>query len=233
VAQAGRPEGTKVILPPQPKAEQEKRGELLVKQYGAISDQAALATKTLPALQSNLKILDDGFDTGFTTATQAAAASVLAALNVKNAEKYATDAQIFSTNASEAVLQKQLQQKGTQTASDAQRIEQTGAQLGKTAAGNKFILTVAQEQLKRDIEQRNFYDKWWKTNKTYDGAEDAWYEGEGGKSLFDRPALKKFGGAGGNSAAQIPGAAPIYARNPQTNQRIMSTDGGNNWVPAR
>ena len=30
-----------------------------------------------------------------------------------------------------------------------------------------------------------------------------------------------------------PTTAPIYARNPQTNQRIMSTDGGNNWTPAR
>jgi hypothetical protein len=42
------------------------------------------------------------------------------------------------------------------------------------------------------MEQRNFYDKWWQKNKTYDGAEDAWFSGEGGKSLFDRPALKTY-----------------------------------------
>ena len=41
------------------------------------------------------------------------------------------------------------------------------------------------------------------------------------------------------SAAQIPGqtsapaTAPMYARNPQTGQRIMSVDGGNTWTPAR
>jgi hypothetical protein len=173
--------------------EQEKRGELLVKQYGAISDQAGVAAKTIPFIQSSLKILDKGFNTGFGTEAQAAGAKVLAALGVQDAEKYATNAQVFSANSSEAVLKKQLAQKGTQTASDAQRIEQTGAQLGNTAEGNRFILTVAQEQLKLDVEQRNFYDKWWKTNKTYDGAEDAWYAGDGGKSLFDRPALKEFG----------------------------------------
>jgi hypothetical protein len=192
-ARAGRPEGARVYIPPQPKAEQEARGGMLVKQYGAVADQAGIALKTLPAIQNNLKILENGFNTGFGTETQAAAAKVLGALGVQNAEKYATNAQIFNANATQAVLQRQLEQKGPQTESDAQRITQTGAQLGNTAAGNKFMLTVAQEQLKRDIEQRNFYDKWWKSNKTYDGAEDAWYAGDGGKSLFDRPALKDFG----------------------------------------
>jgi hypothetical protein len=229
IARAGRPEGARVYLPPQPKAEQEARGALLVKQYGAISDQAGIAAKTLPAIQFNLKILDDGFNTGFTAATQAAAAKVLGALGVEDAEKYATDAQIFTANATQAVLQRQLEQKGPQTESDAQRIKETGAQMGNTAEANRFLLTIAQEQLKRDVEQRSFYDKWWKANKTYDGAEDAWYEGDGGKSLFDRPALKKYASG---AAARIPGA-PIYARNPQTNERIMSTDGGNTWAPAR
>jgi hypothetical protein len=193
VAAAGRPEGARVYIPPQPKAEQEARGVMLVKQYGAVADQAGIAIKTLPAIQNNLKILENGFNTGFGTEAQAAAAKVLGALGVKDAEQYATNAQIFNANATQAVLQRQLEQKGPQTESDAQRIKETGAQLGNTAGGNRFMLTVAQEQLKRDVEQRNFYDKWWKSNKTYDGAEDAWYAGDGGKSLFDRPALKDIG----------------------------------------
>jgi len=193
VAAAGRPEGARVYLPPQASEEQKARGTMLVKQYGAVSDQADIALKTIPAIQDNLKILENGFNTGFGTEAQAAGAKVLGALGVKDAEKYATNAQTFSANATQAVLQRQLEQKGPQTESDAQRIKETGAQLGNTAAANKFMLTVAQEKLKRDIEQRNFYDKWWKTNKTYDGAEDAWYAGDGGKSLFDRPALKEIG----------------------------------------
>ena len=228
IAQAGRPEGARVYLPPQPKAEQEARGALLVKQYGAVSDQAGIATKTLPAIQSNLKILDAGFDTGFTVDTQAAAASVLGALGVKDAQKYATNAQLFTANATQAVLQRQLEQKGPQTESDAQRITQIGAQRGNTAEANRILLTVAQEQLKRDIEQRNFYDKWWKANKTYDGAEDAWYEGEGGKSLFDRPALRKYapGATPEGAAARIPGARTVVRTGTLNGRRVIQYSDG-------
>jgi len=183
---------TNVNVPPQEKAERAERGKLLVTEYSDISKAARLAAKTLPSIDANLSILNKGFSTGFGTETIAAGASVLSALGVPNAEKFATNAQVFQAKATEAVLQKQLEQKGPQTESDAQRIDQIGAQLGKTTAGNKFVLTTAKEQLKRDMEQRNFYDTWWKTNKTYDGAEDAWYSGEGGKSLFDRPALKEY-----------------------------------------
>jgi hypothetical protein len=183
---------TNVNVPPQEKAERAERGKLLVTEYSDISKAARLAAKTLPSIDANLSILNKGFSTGFGTETIAAGASVLSALGVPNAEKFATNAQVFQAKATEAVLQKQLEQKGPQTESDAQRIDKIGAQLGKTTAGNKFVLTTAKEQLKRDMEQRNFYDAWWKTNKTYDGAEDAWYSGEGGKSLFDRPALKEY-----------------------------------------
>jgi hypothetical protein len=99
--------------------------------------------------------LDKGFSTGFGTETVAAGAKVLAALGVADADKFATNAQVFQAKATEAVLQKQLEQKGPQTESDAQRIDQIGAQLGKTTAGNRFVLTTAKEQLKRDMEQRD------------------------------------------------------------------------------
>jgi len=186
------PKTTTNITNVQEKAEAGARGQMLVDQYKDISKSAALAVKTLPSIEANLSALNKGFDTGFGKETVAAGASVLAALGVKNAEKFATDTQTFQSNAINGVLQKQLEQKGPQTESDAKRIEQIGAQLGKTKQANEFILAAAKEQLQRDIEQRNFYDRWYKTNKTYDGAEDAWFAGEGGKSLFDRPGLKKY-----------------------------------------
>lgn len=210
---------TNVQLPPQEKAEQADRGRMLVAEYNDISKAAKLAAKTLPSLDANLNILNKGFTTGFGTETKAAGASVLAALGVSNADKFATNAQIFQAKATEAVLQKQLEQKGPQTESDAKRIDAVGAQLAKTTEGNKFLLTTAKEQLKRDMEQRNFYDAWWKKDKTYDGAEDAWFAGEGGKSLFDRPALKQYAGKPQDSAAQIPTAA--------TPARAAPTAGGN------
>ena len=210
--------GTTVNLPPQEKAEQSDRGKLLVKQYEGISEAARIGARSLPALQSNIAILDKDFETGFGTEAKAAGAKVLAALGVKDAEKYATDAQTFLGNASAAVLQRQLEQKGPQTEADAQRITQTGAQLGNTKEANKFLINVAKAQINRDIDQRNFYDKWWKTNKTYDGAEDAWYAGEGGKSLFERPELKSSVQAP-SIVNQIPtgrAPTPAVARPPAT-----------------
>jgi hypothetical protein len=181
-----------VKLPPLESAEQKGQGELNIKNVDEIRAAAKLAQKTLPAIETQARILDQGFTTGFGTEFKKAGASVLAALGVQNAEKFATNAQTFIAATQQAVLQKQLEQKGTQTAADADRITQTGAQLGNTVNGNRFIIDVAKAQLKRDIDQRDFYAKWWSNKKTYEGAEDAWYAGEGGKSLFDRPELKKY-----------------------------------------
>jgi len=181
-----------VNLPPQEKAEQTERGKFLVEDYKTVTNAARVAARTLPAIETNLDLLDQGFKTGFSAEVQKGAANILGALGVENANKFATDAQIFQAKANETVLQRQLEQKGPQTESDAKRITQTGAQLTNTAEANKFILDVAKAQLKRDIEQRNFYDSWFTKNKTYDGAENAWYTGDGGKSLFTRPELKKY-----------------------------------------
>ena len=176
----------------QERAELAARGTMLVDDFKTVKKSAEVAAKTLPALEANLATLDKGFKTGFGTEAQTAAASVLAALGVEKAKDFATNSQTFLANASQAVLQRQLEQKGPQTEADAQRITQTGAQLGNTPEANRFLLDVAREQLKRDVEQRDFYSKWFTTNKTYDGAEDAWFTGEGSKSLFERQALKKY-----------------------------------------
>jgi hypothetical protein len=193
---------TSVTYGPQEKAEKIEYGKLLIDDFKNIKAQATVATKSLPAIESNLAILDKGFDTGFGTETIAAGARVLAALGVQNAKDFATDAQTFLASANAAVLQRQLEQKGPQTESDAQRITATGAQLGNTKEANKFLLNVAKAQLQRDLKQREFYAAWRDKNKTFEGAEDAWYAGEGSKSLFESPALKKYGPS---VVDQIPG----------------------------
>jgi hypothetical protein len=183
--------GTSVTMVAE-KAEAGAFGKMMVDQFADLSKSANLAIKTLPSIEANLNILNKGLDTGFGTETKAAGARVLSALGVKDAEKYATDTQTFQSNAIQGLMQKQLEQKGPQTESDAQRLEQIGAQLGKTKKANEFILDTAKEQLKRDIDQRNFYAKWKEKTDSFKGAEDAWFAGEGSKSLFDRPALKKY-----------------------------------------
>jgi hypothetical protein len=185
-------QGTTVNVNAGSKAEEVEFGQYVVNQYKEVSARADIATRSIPALDINLKTLDKGFDTGFGTETIAAGAKVLAALGVQNAKDFATDAQTFLANANSAVLQKQLEQKGVQTAADADRITSTGAQLGNTKEANKFILSVAKAQLQRDVAQRKFYSEWRDENKTFRGAEDAWYAGPGGASLFDSPILKKY-----------------------------------------
>jgi len=196
-----------VNLPELEKKERQSKGEFNVKLYETISQAARLAARTLPAIDTQINILDQGFRTGFGAEAQKAAASVLSALGVPEATKYASDAQAFTSALNQMVLQRQLEQKGPQTEADAQRITQTASQLGNTREANRFILDVTKAQSKRDIEQRSFWDKWWKENKTYEGVEDAWYAGDGGKSLFDRPELRKY-------VPQPAAAAP--ARAPQT-----------------
>jgi hypothetical protein len=184
--------GTTVNVNAGQKAEDVELGKYVVDQYKDISTRADVATRSLPALDINLKTLEKGFDTGFGTETIAAGAKVLAALGVQNAAQFATDSQTFLANANSAVLQKQLEQKGVQTAADADRITSTGAQLGNTKEANKFIISVAKAQLQRDIAQRKFYSDWREDKKTFKGAEDAWYAGPGSVSLFDSPILKKY-----------------------------------------
>ncbi len=198
------------------KAEAGEYGKLLVDQYKAISNAATLATKSLPSFETQAKILDDGFTTGFGTGAIKAGASILSALGVPEAEKFASNAETFLAATQNAVLQKQLEQKGTQSTSDAERITQTGAQLGNTVRGNRFIIDVAKAQLQRDIEHRNFYAEWRRGpgKGSFDGAEDAWFSGPGGKSLFDRPELKKYAapaGAGAGAPAAAPGSVRSQA----------------------
>jgi hypothetical protein len=94
IAQAGRAPGT-IVNMQQEKAEKGERGKMLVNQYSAISDAAKIASRSIPALENNLAILDRGFKTGFGTETIAAGAKVLSALGVQGAEKLATNSETF------------------------------------------------------------------------------------------------------------------------------------------
>ena len=217
-------------------AEAKAFGTDLVESYKAIRNSAKTAANTKVAFETQLNTLNKGFETGFGTEAQAAAANVLGALGVESAKDFATNAQVFKAAASSAILTKQLEQKGPQTEADAKRIEQTSAQLGNTKAANTFLAKVGIALANRDIKQRDFYSKWRTKNKTFEGAEAAWLAGEGGESLFDSPELKQYKRT--DPTEGIPGqggqqTAPIYATNPQTGQRIMSTDGGKTWQETR
>lgn len=195
-------------MPPLPTAEQGDKGKLNVEIYKGIREAAARGRKTEPAIDTALAVLDKGFGTGTGTETTAKIAGVLSALGVPEAEAYAADAAVFQATVQQTVLDRQFEQKGPQTEADAARITQTTANFGNPTDANRFLLNVAKAQIKRDNAQQRFFDKWWNTNKTYEGAEEAWYNGEGGKSIFADPALAKYAPKEEQAATAPAAAAP-------------------------
>jgi len=116
----------------------------------------------------------------------------LAAFGVDKANDYATDAALFLSESRKVLLERLLAQKGTQSENDAKRIEESFVALGNTPAANRFMLSFAKAQAKSEIAKQNFYEKWYRANKTYEGAEVAWNEGDGSKSIFDAPEMKNY-----------------------------------------
>ena len=191
-----RPQTTVNIDQQSEKAEAVARGKGYVEHETEVRKAAAAARKSLTGIESAQDVLSKGFETGFGKETLAKGASVLAALGVSDAEKFAADSQKFLQAVTERVLAAQTEQKGVQTNQDAQRIEQMGARMGNTKAANEFILDVARAQAERAIAQDKFYRDWLRdpaNKKSLAGAEDAWLESEGNKSIFEAPRLKKYG----------------------------------------
>lgn len=181
-----------VNLPPLEKEEKGAKGKLNVSIYEEIRNRASSAARLLPKIQASRAVLDKGFETGFLAPAKAEAARFLSAIGVQDAAKFAADAQTFKATAQERVLERQLEQKGVQTASDATRMEQTFVRLGNETEANRFLFDVAEAQAKYEIETRKFWDSYWNKNGTYEGVEDAWDKAGGSRSLFDDPKLKKY-----------------------------------------
>jgi hypothetical protein len=187
----------------QERAEAGKFGEGLVAEFNTIRERADSGRRFLPTLDQAQRALNEGLRTGFGADAIRQGARVLAALGEPEAEAKAANAELFLAAGKENVLRRQIEQKGTQTASDADRIEQTFIDLGKTPKANQFMLDVAREQINRDNEQQRFYSRWRRETGSFDGAEEAWLDAEGGRSLFDRPALKKYA-TPGKAAPPVP-----------------------------
>ena len=197
-------------------------GKSLVARFDKIREQADLSTSQLANLDVAQKVLDDGFKTGFGTEWEAAAASVLSSLGVKNATKFATNAQLFLAQSRSALLTKQLEQKGPQTENDAKRIDQTFASLGNTREANKFLIAHARAMALRNRELVTFWQKYRRENRTFDGAQEAYEEGPGAKSIFDYAPLKPF-------ASVVPesvwSTAPMPTITPPATQAAPATGG--------
>ena len=174
-------------------SESEALGKLGVDEYKQLGTAATNARKAMPGIDTAERILNAGFNTGWGTEAQAAAANILASLGVLDAKNYATNAQLFLAQARTVTNDRLLDQKGPQTDNDFKRTEETGARLGNTADANKFLLAVNRAINKQTIEKHNFFTKWVNKNDSLKGAEQAWQDSPAGSaSLFDRPELKQY-----------------------------------------
>jgi len=210
----------KTALTVQSQSEAGAYGESLSDRFTEIRKQADLANSQLANLDVAQRILDDGFKTGFGTEWKAAAASVLSTLGVKDAEKFATNAQVFLAQSRNALLTKQLEQKGPQTENDAKRIDQTFVSLGNTREANKFLLAHARAMALRNRELVAFWQKYRREKGTFDGAQEAYDEGPGAKSIFDYAPLKPFANIVSQRAAE---SAPAPVITPSAAQTAPAT----------
>ena len=195
------------------KEEEKAKGQSNVKYYDEIRSVATAASKSLGNLDIMERTLKDpkAFTTGAGADARLALNNALAFLGSDKAAQAASSGQAFRAVMSSEVLTEQIAQKGPQTDSDARRMEQTIANLGNTQDANLFLVAARRAQMQRSIEKRKFFDNYWRSNGTYEGAEDKWDAGEGGKSIFDTPALRSYSGKiapAGNQNKANPTPAP-------------------------
>lgn len=207
-AAAGRPQVSVNNLGE--REEQKELGKLRVQNFSNLQGLAASARKENSLLSGLEKI---PLETGKLTPANATVAAWLTAAGAKSADlnRIASGAQTFEAFTSDLVMQQQLAQKGPQTESDAKRLEMTQARLSNTPEANKLNISYRKAMNKRTIEQERFYADWGRKKGTLDGADDAWFAGKGGTSIWDEPELKQFQSAGGGNVIdfnQLPSGRP-------------------------
>jgi hypothetical protein len=148
--------------------------------------QGQTAQKTLDSV-SVLRNTD--LQTGFGTETKANIANMLAAVGVKDAEKFATNAQIFQKEGSKALLDRLASQKGPQTERDAITGRETFVMLSDTPQAKDFTLDLAQAMALQDQRKSGYFQKAADMPQVHKGKlgsiSTEWSKIEG--SVFDMP----------------------------------------------
>jgi hypothetical protein len=154
--------------------------------FGPAKLQGQTAQRTLDSV-SVLRNTD--LQTGFGTETKANIANMLAAVGVKDAEKFATSAQIFQKEGSKALLDRLASQKGPQTERDAITGRETFVTLSDTPQAKDFTLDLAQAMALQDQRKSGYFQKATDMPQVHKGKlgtiSTEWSKIEG--SVFDMP----------------------------------------------
>jgi hypothetical protein len=154
--------------------------------FGPAKLQGQTAQKTLDSVAV---LRNTNLQTGFGTETKANIANMLAAVGVKDAEKFATDAQIFQKEGSKALLDRLASQKGSQTERDAITGRETFVTLSDTPQAKDFTLDLAQAMALQDQRKAGYFQKAADMPQVHKGKlgtiSTEWSKIEG--SVFDMP----------------------------------------------
>ena len=108
----------------------------------------------------NIRVLKSiDLTTGFGTDAQKTAASILATFGIKDAAKFATNAQVFESKVYESLVDTLSKQKGPQTDKDFTNLQKTYANLKNTPQANQFLLDVAEAKAMQDQRKSSYYQK--------------------------------------------------------------------------
>jgi hypothetical protein len=145
----------------------------------------------------NIRVLKNiDLTTGFGTEAQKNAANVLASFGIKDAAKFATNAQIFESKVYESLVDTLSKQKGPQTKADFENIQKTYANLQNTPQANQFLLDVAEAKAIEDQRKANYYQEaaaMPQVRGNLPAITNAWQKHTEKDSLFNVPLTDKTG----------------------------------------
>jgi len=155
--------------------EQKAKGAANVKAWETIRDDAALSEKSLMQynIAKNIDVNQSGplqawkMSIGALADDMGIDPATLGLENIDNDYGYQGIMQNM-------VLTKMQAQKGPQTENDAKRIEATLATIGNPEEARKFLLDAGMAMEQMNVDKRDFYENYWTTNGTYEGASSKW-----------------------------------------------------------
>lgn len=138
------------------KADQELNSNWIKESHNPVQADGKAARATLAQIQT-LQNID--FKTGWGAEAKAAGANILATLGVKDAARYAGDAQKFQQVAMERNMTMLQAQAGPQTEGDSQRAQQTFVKLANTPAANQYIADLTAANARIAMQKADYYNR--------------------------------------------------------------------------
>ena len=134
-------------------------------------------------------------NTGWGTPTKLQAASMLSAMGVPQATKFAANAEMFQQAAMERLWSTLNAAKGMQTEGDASRAGQTFVQLKDTTQKNLYVLDLAQAVAEKAQRKAQFFREAYPLavkEGDLQRVDREWNDRKLNISIFDMPSMKKW-----------------------------------------